>query len=320
MTQADASPKAATAERPAASGLETLLRAGTFVVTSETTPPLSADAEDMRARVAPLAGVADAVNVTDGAGARTTMASLAATALMARDGIEPILQFTMRDRNRLALQADLLGASALGIANILCLHGDDVAGGDQPDAKPVWDLDSRGFIATAAAMRDDAVLPSGREIASPPALFIGAADAPRDPDPDWSADDLRAKVAAGAQFFQTQYCFDTAIVTRYMARLGDEGLLDAASFIVGIGPIRSGKSARWMNANLWGVHIPDPIIARIEGADDEAEEGIRVCAVLIAALNDIPGVAGAHVMGPHSEAASAEAIKRSGVLAGRASE
>jgi methylenetetrahydrofolate reductase (NADPH) len=300
-----------------ASGLETLLRARTFVVTSETTPPLSASPEEMLSRVAPLAGIADAVNVTDGAGARPHMATLAATALMARDGIEPVLQFTMRDRNRLALQADLLGAGALGIANILCLHGDDITQGDQPDAKPVWDLDSRGFIATARAMRDEAILPSGREIKGPPRLFIGAADTPRDPDDTWSADGLRAKIDAGAQFFQTQYCFDPAVVGRYMARLGDAGILDHASFIVGIGPIRSAKSARWMNENLWGVHIPDPIIARIEGADDEAEEGIRICADLIEALADIPGVGGAHVMGPRSEAASAEAIKRSGILKSR---
>lgn len=317
MDNPSASSEADVTEHRPARRLEDLLRAGVFVVTSETTPPLSATADDLRVRVAPLAGIADAVNVTDGAGARPHMASLAAAALMVGDGIEPVLQFTMRDRNRLALQADLLGAAALGIANILCLHGDDIAGGDQPDAKPVWDLDSRGLITTARAMRDEAVLPSGRAISGPPALFIGAADTPRDPDPDWSAEGLRAKVAAGAQFFQTQYCFDPAIVARYMARLGDEGIIDQAAFIVGIGPIRSGKSARWMNANLWGVDIPDPIIARIEGADDEAEEGIRICAELIAALQDIPGVAGAHIMGPRSEAASAEAIKRSGVLDGR---
>ncbi len=166
--------------RPA-SRLESLLAQGVFVLTAETTPPLSASPDDLRSRVAPLAGVADAVNVTDGAGAKTHMASLAAAGLMVRDGIEPVLQFTMRDRNRLALQADLLGGAALGIANILCLSGDSVDAGDQPEAKPVHDLDSRGLIATARVMRDEARLPSGREINVPPEFFLGAADSPSDP-------------------------------------------------------------------------------------------------------------------------------------------
>lgn len=297
-----------------ASRLESLLAQGTFVLTAETTPPLSAAPEDVRARVAPLAGFTDAVNVTDGAGAKTHMSSLAAAALMVRDGMEPVLQFTMRDRNRLALQADLLGAAALGIGNILCLSGDSVDVGDQPDAKPVHDIDSRGLLSTARAMRDEARLPSGREIATPPRLFLGAADSPTEPGPDWSAAPLHAKVDAGAQFFQTQYCFEPAMVRRYMARLGDEGILDKAAFIIGIGPIRSSKSARWMNVNLWGVHIPDAVIGRLDAATDQAEEGIMVCAELIEALQEIPGVSGVHVMGPRSEQAAAEAIKRSGIL------
>lgn len=302
-----------TMARPA-SRLESLLTEGRFVLTAETTPPLSAAPEDVRARVAPLAGVIDAVNVTDGAGAKTHMSSLAAAALMAHDGMEPVLQFTMRDRNRLALQADLLGAAALGIGNILCLSGDSVDVGDQPDAKPVHDIDSRGLLRTARAMRDEARLPSGREIATSPRLFLGAADSPTEPGPDWSAAPLHAKVDAGAQFFQTQYCFEPDMVRRYMARLGDEGILDQAAFIIGIGPLRSAKSARWMNDNLWGVSIPDTVIARLDGAGDQAEEGILVCAELIDALREVPGVAGVHIMGPRSEAAAAEAIKRSGIL------
>jgi len=297
-----------------ASRLESLLAEGVFVLTAETTPPVSASPEDVRTRVAPLAGVADAVNVTDGAGAKTHLSSLVAASLMVRDGIEPVLQFTMRDRNRLALQADLLGAAALDIANILCLSGDSVEAGDQPDAKPVHDIDSRGLLSTARAMRDEACLPSGRKISVPPYLFLGAADSPSDPGPDWSAAPLHAKIDAGAQFFQTQYCFEPDMVRRYMARLGDEGILDKAAFIIGIGPIRSAKSARWMNDNLWGVYIPDSVIARLEAASDQAEEGVLVCAELIDALQEIPGVSGAHVMGPNSEGASAEAIKRSGVL------
>ncbi|MDP6952089.1 MAG: methylenetetrahydrofolate reductase, partial [Alphaproteobacteria bacterium] len=199
--------------------LERLLRAGHFVVTSETTPPLSADPAALLAKVAPLKGVADAVNVTDGAGARSHLSSLATASLMAREGIEPVLQFTLRDRNRLALQNDLLGAAALGIPNVMCLHGDDVAGGDQPEAKMVHDLDSAGLIALACAMRDEGRLPSGREITTPPALLVGAADAPSDPGPDWSPAALDRKIDAGASFFPTQFCVDPAMLRRYMTRL-----------------------------------------------------------------------------------------------------
>ncbi len=226
----------------------------------------------------------------------------------------------MRDRNRLALQADVLGAAALGVGNILCLSGDSIEGGDQPDAKPVHDIDSRGLLRTARAMRDEACLPSGRAIATPPRLFLGGADSPTEPGPDWSPAGLHAKIDAGAQFFQTQYCFEPDMVRRYMARLDDEGILEKAYFIVGIGPIKSAKSGRWMNDNLWGVHIPDATIARLEGAADEAEEGLAICAELIDALQQIPGVAGAHIMGPRSEAAAAEAIDRSGVLANRSAK
>jgi methylenetetrahydrofolate reductase (NADPH) len=298
--------------------LEGLLRAGHFVVTSETTPPLSADPAALLAKVAPLRGVADAVNVTDGAGARSHLSSLAAAALMAREGIEPVLQFTLRDRNRLALQSDLLGAAALGVSNVMCLTGDDVAGGDQPDAKMVHDLDSAGLIALACAMRDQARLPSGREIATPPALLVGAADAPAEPGPDWSPAPLHRKIAAGASFFQTQFCFDPAMLRRYMARLGDEGITERAWFLVGIGALRSAKSARWMNDNLFGVHIPEAIIARLDGAADAREEGLAIAVELLEVLAEIPGVAGAHVMGPGSEAAAAEAIRRAGIRERRA--
>lgn len=313
MTEPDPAPAAPISPSRPASRLENLIRAGCFVVTAESTPPVSAAPDDVRRRVSPLKGVADAVNITDGAGAKTHMSSLVACSLMLRDRIEPILQFTMRDRNRLALQADLLGAAALGIANILCLRGDSVESGDQPEAKEVYDLDSQALIAIARAMRDEAALPSGRKIAGPPRLFIGAADAPFEPGPDWNSDKLRAKLEAGAQFFQTQFCFDLALLRRYLTRLEADGLLEQARFLVGIGPIRSVKSARWMNDNLWGVRIPEPIIARLAGARDEEEEGIAICAELIGELRGMPGVVGAHLMGPRVEMAAAEAIKRSGI-------
>src|SRR5476649_864359 len=199
--------------------------AGDFVVTAEVTPPLAADRDLLLEMVRPLKDLADAVNVTDGANARAHMSALAAASLMVEAGIEPVFQLTCRDRNRIALQGDLLGAATLGIRNILALAGDDPRVGDQPGAKPVYDLSSRELIATAALMRDHGVLPSGRAIAGSVPLFIGAADAPIDPPADWRPTALAAKRAAGAQFAQTQFCMDTGVLRRYMARLAAEGVV-----------------------------------------------------------------------------------------------
>ncbi len=299
------------------SKLERVLRAGAFAVTAETTPPLSADGAAVVARAAPLKGLADAVNVTDGAAAKVHMSALAASVLLIQAGIEPVLQFTCRDRNRLALQMDMMGGAALGISNILCLKGDDPKSGDQPDAKAVFDIESRDLIATARAMRDDAKLPSGRQLKPPPHLFIGAADAPHDVAADWRPDALEAKIAAGADFFQTQFAFDIAVLKRYMARIGDAGIPERAFYLVGLGPLTSARAARWMNDNLWGVDIPAPIIARLEGADDERAEGRRICIELIQQMRDIPGIAGVHLMSPRGEEESARVIAESGILGDR---
>lgn len=297
--------------------LEAALRAGHFVVTAETAPPDSADPEPVLKRAGGLKGLADAVNVLDGAGAKTHMSSLAAAAILARAGIEPVLQFTARDRNRLAIQADLIGAAALGVPNILCLHGDDMTNGDQPDAKSVFDLDSKGIMTAARDMRDTGALPSGRKVEPAPALFVGGADAPRDPEPDFAPTSLTAKIEAGADFFQTQFAFDLDPLRRYMARLVDHGITERAYFIVGIGPLASVRSACWMNENLFGVHVPEALIARLDQAVDQRAEGRTICIELLQALQEIEGVHGAHLMGPHSEAAIAEVIRESGVLSGR---
>ncbi len=304
------------AGRRAPGGLEATLRRGDFAVTAETTPPDSADPADVLSRVAALRGVVDAVNVTDGAGARAHMSALACAAILARDGFEPVLQFTVRDRNRLALQGDLIGAAALGIRNVLCLHGDDPTTGDQPDAKPVYDLDSRALMSTARDLRDGA-FPGGRPIASPPRLFIGAADSPRDPADDWQPTVLQAKIDAGADFFQTQYCFDLASLRRYMARLCDHGIPEQAYILIGIGPLASARSARWMDENLFGVHIPEALIDRLEGAADQREEGRRICAELLQEIRTIEGVAGAHLMAPRQEQAIAQVVAESGIHAER---
>ncbi len=299
-------------------GLESLLAAGHFVVTAELTPPLAADAGALLDRAAPLKGLADAVNVTDAAGARTAMSSLAAAAVLVQAGVEPVLQMTCRDRNRIALAGDLIGAGTLGIPNILVLHGDDPKGGDQPEAKPVYDLDSRRLIALARQLREAGTLPSGRSVASPPRLFIGGADTPLDPPPDWRPDGLAAKAEAGAHFIQTQFCFDLEVARRYMARLEDAGLTQRLKMLLGVGPIASARSARWMDENLHGVSVPAGIIERLERAADPAAEGRKLCVELIQGLSEIAGVAGVHIMAPQQKpAAIAAVIEDSGALKDR---
>ncbi|MSP83174.1 MAG: 5,10-methylenetetrahydrofolate reductase [Alphaproteobacteria bacterium] len=297
-------------------GLEAALLAGRFVLTAEITPPDAASPESATDRAGMLKGVVDAVNVTDGAGARAHMSAFACAALLARAGIEPVLQFTVRDRNRLALQGDLIGMAALGIPNLLCLHGDDVKNGDQPETKMIHDIDSRALMSTARQLRDEGVFPSGRKVQPAPRLFIGAADAPQDPKPDFSPKGLEAKIAAGADFFQTQFVFDEGIARRYFGRLRDLGITEKAHFIVGVGPLLSAKQAHWMRDNLFGVAIPDATIARLEAAADQKAEGRRICIELLHAFTGIPGIAGAHLMAPQQKASAiadvaAEAAVRS---------
>lgn len=298
--------------------LERCLRAGHFALTAEIAPPASGAAADLLAKAAPLRGLADAVNVTDGASARVAMASLAAAAILHADGIEPVMQMTCRDRNRIALQSDVLGAAALGIPNILMLRGDAVEAGDQKDARAVFDYESSDLLAAAHAMRARGLLPSGRALGSPPRLFLGAAEIPGDPEAGWRPDRLAAKAAAGADFVQTQFCFDLSVIRRFAARLKDDGLSSRLFVLVGIGPIASARSARWMRDNLFGARIPDAVITRLEGAKDARAEGVRICLELLAELAEVPGVHGAHLMAPLNDAAVAEVISESGLLARRA--
>ncbi len=294
--------------------LERVLRAGGFAVTAETSPPAAADLVGPLMRVAPLKGIADAINVTDGAGAKAHLSSLATAAALVEAGLEPVLQFTCRDRNRLALQGDLLGAGAFGIHNILCLTGDAADSGDEPDAKGVFDLNSGELIAAARRLRDDGTLGSGREVGVRPKYLIGAADLPIDPPDGWKPNALRTKIEAGVDFVQTQYCFDMDRCRRYLARLADFGVPERLFILIGIGPLRSAKQARWMRDNLFGVEIPDTVVDRLEGAADQEAEGRRICAELLQELRTIPGVAGAHLMAPRQEAACAAVIEESGVL------
>lgn len=280
------------------SNLRNKIEKGQFVITAEIVPPLSAAGTKLLHEAGQLAGKVDAINITDAAAGKTSISSFAASALLVAHGHEPILQVTCRDRNRIALAGDLIGAAAQGVENVLILRGDDPKGGDQPDAKPVFDLESLDLLALARDMRDKGTLPSGRAIDSPPRFFLGAADVPRRPDEKWSSVGLQKKIAAGANFAQTQFGFDLDVVRAYIERLRSDGITRELGIIIGVGPIRSAKSARWMNENLFGVHVPEATIARLEGAKDQAAEGRRVCAELIQGLREIDGVAGAHIMAP----------------------
>jgi methylenetetrahydrofolate reductase (NADPH) len=284
------------------------LRAGRFVMTAEVVPPVSCDARDLIAKAAPLKGLADAVNVTDGAGARAHMGALAAAVILRNAGIEPILQLTCRDRNRIGLQGDLIGAAALGIRNLLILTGDKPSAGDQPDAKAVFDYDSKALSQVAQMIGAQGQLPTGTKVAGAQPFLIGAADMPIDPKPDWQPTGLKAKVEVGARFAQTQFCMDAGILRRYLARLTEAGVLPGLAMLIGVNPLRSAKSANWMKNHLFGTIIPDAMIARLEKATDQAAEGRRICIEFIEEISEIPGVAGVHVMAPGNDAAVPDVI------------
>lgn len=281
---------------PVQSGLVRALLTGEFAVTAEIQPPVSCNVEALLDKAAPLHGRVDAVNVTDGASARAHMSSLVAAHLLRQNGLEPVLQVTCRDRNRLALQSDLLGAGAVGIHNVLALGGDAPSAGDQPETKPVFDLDTPALVATMRQMSEAAVLPSGKAIATPPDFFIGVAETPVDPAPDWRPERLLTKIAAGAQFMQTQFCYDIDILRRYVGRLRDCGVTERCFYLAGTGPIASARSALWMREHLWGTIIPDHMVARLSQAADPRREGQRICIELIQQMREIDGLAGVHVM------------------------
>jgi len=291
--------------------LKKKLHDGNFIFTSETTPPDASSQEVLLKKVAPLKGVADAINVTDSPGAKVHMSSLTASIILAQNEIEPILQLTVRDRNRLALQGDLVGVSALGVHNILCLSGDDPKVGDQPETTPVNDINSLKLIETANIMRKDRKFPSGRIIDPPPQLFIGGAEVPTQGKPN--TEKILKKINTGVDFFQTQYVFDVKILKEYMNILSDAGILEKTFFLIGLGPFSSAKSAKWMNENLFGVNVPNEIIKRIEKSKDQVEESKKICLELIQIYREINGVKGVHLMGHNKEKIISEIIKEARV-------
>jgi len=279
------------------------LKAGRFVMTAEVTPPVSMARADLMEKALPLKGLADAVNVTDAAGARPHLGAVTAAGLLLAEGLEPILQLTCRDRNRIALQSDLMSAAALGVTNLLALRGDNPEAGDQPEAKGVFDLDTRALMTTARDLRDKGTLPPARKVAGKADFFIGCADNPIDPPPGWQPTGLLAKIEAGAQFAQTQFCMDPGVVARYCARLAESGVAERLHLLIGVAPLKSAKSARWMRDKLFGTVIPDEVIERMEKAADPVNEGEAICVALIEQLAQTPGVAGVHVMAPNNDAA-----------------
>jgi methylenetetrahydrofolate reductase (NADPH) len=306
------------AERPmhAGSRLERVLRSGRFAVTAELNAPDSADPADVYKNALVLAEVCDAINATDGSGANCHMSSIGCCALLTRAGYETVLQVSCRDRNRIAVQGDLLGAAAMGVKNVLCLTGDDVSIGDQPHAKRVFDLDSIQLLRIARMMRDRGTFLSGRQLTRAPDLFLGAAANPFVPPFEWRPHRLAKKVEAGANFIQTQYCFDVPRFRQYMQAVRDLGLDEQVYILVGVGPLRSEKAAHFMRNHVPGVSIPDDIVNRLAAAPGprKREEGIRICVEIIQQVREIEGIHGVHVMAYRQEETVAEIIQRAGLL------
>jgi methylenetetrahydrofolate reductase (NADH) len=290
------------------SDLARLLEAGTFVVTGELVPPRSPDPRPVRRAAGRLRGLVDAVNVTDNATARVGMSPLAAGTLAAAEGLEPILQLTCRDRNRLALTADLLGAHALGIRAVLCLSGDPVEVGGT-GAKPVFDLDAIGLARLATGLGEGRG-PGGERIDPPARLLIGVAEAPG-ADPS-GGERLAAKVAAGARFAQTQPVYDVAQFAGWLDRLAARGLPERVAILAGVlAPASAGQLERF--ARLPGWSVPDDALRRVRSARDERAEGIALAAEVATAVRELPGVHGVHLMGLGPDSGVPEVVEAAGL-------
>jgi 5,10-methylenetetrahydrofolate reductase len=306
--------RAATAPPPREThAFENACASGRFVVTVEVAPPDSPDPAALLARARLFDGLVDAINITDGAGGNCHMSSAAPAALIAANGLTPVCQIACRDRNRIAVQGDILGAAALGVRNFLCLTGDDVSQGDHPQAKPVFDLDAVTLLRVARAMRDEAAFASGRKLDMAPNLFLGATINPFVPPFAQRIANFELKVDAGAQFIQTQFCFDVAAFGAFMRDVRARELHKRAAIIVGVGTLGSARALRWMSEHVPGVAVPEAVIRRIAAAADQKAEGLRILIEAMHALRAIDGVAGVHLMGHRNETTLADAIRESGL-------
>ena len=298
------------------SNLERVLEAGQFAVTSELGPPQSADPEVVRRKARLLKGHVDAFNVTDGQTAVVRMASWAACLIAREEGLDPIVQMTCRDRNRIALQMDILGIAALGINNLLCLTGDHQRFGNHPSAKGVYDLDSIQLVKTVKDMRDGKKFQCGEEMAVEPRLFIGAAENPFADPFEFRVARLAKKVAAGADFIQTQIVYNVDKFAEWMKRVRDRGLDEKVKILAGVAPVKSVGAARYMKTRVPGMDVPDSVIARLQGVPKEQvpKEGIRLCVDIIRQLREIEGVAGVHIMAIEWEEVVPEIVEAAGLL------
>ncbi len=316
------------------SKLERILRAGHFAATGELGPPQSADGNVIREKAKLLKGNCDAVNITDNQTAIVRMSSIAAGAIVIQEGLEPIIQMVCRDRNRLAMQSDLLGAYALGIRNLLCLTGDHQTFGNHPDAKNVFDMDSIQMVKMVADMRDECIFECGDPIKGiEPRFFIGAAAAPFADPIDFRPYRLAKKVQAGANFIQTQLIYDIDAFKTYMDKVRELGLHEKIYILAGVGPLKSPGMARYMKNSVPGILVPDQLIDRMTAAGEpwatkdeltkedkrarsEAwkEEGIKICVELIQQLREIEGVAGVHIMAIEWEEAVKPIVEGAGLL------
>lgn len=304
----------------AASNLEKVIAAGHFAVTAEVGPPRGPDAADVRKKAAIVRGIADAYNVTDNQTAVVRMSSIAASKILLDEGLEPIMQMTCRDRNRIAMQSDLLGASALGIRNCLCISGDHQKSGasgklkGHPSAKNVYDIDSIQLVAVLKGMRDEAVQEGGDSISAATPFFIGAAWTPFGPPEEFRVIRLAKKIAAGAGFIQTQAVYDIQRFAEAVRKAREKGLTERAAILGGVIVPRSAGMLKYMKANVPGVHVPDALIERMKSAADPKAEGLKIAVELIQGLRAIQGVRGVHVQAIEAEEALPEVVKAAGLL------
>jgi 5,10-methylenetetrahydrofolate reductase len=300
----------------AGSNLEKVLTDGYFAATGELGPPKSADPEVIRHKAGLLKGYVDAVNITDNQTAIVRMSSISVGAMLVELGLEPTIQMTCRDRNRLAIQSDLLGASALGMKNLLCLTGDHQLFGNHPRARGVYDLDSIQLLGMVKAMRDEKKFDCGEEIDIEPRFFIGAAANPFADPFEYRPLRLGKKIAAGADFIQTQLIYNVLKFAEFMKRVRDLGFHDKCHILAGVGPIKSVGMARYMQRNVPGMDVPEEIVSRLKGVPkgQVRKEGIKQCADIIYQIREIPGVAGVHVMAIEWEEAVPEILEMAGLL------
>ena len=294
--------------------LEKLLDSGKFAVTAEAGPPKGSSAIVIQRKAETLRNSCDAVNITDNQTAIVRMSSLAGCVLIKQVGIEPVMQMVVRDRNRLALQSDILGAVALGIGNFLCLSGDHQSFGNHPTAKGVFDIDSIQLIQMMKNMRDEKKFLNGEDIAGELPMYIGAAANPYADPVDYRVNRLAKKIKAGVDFIQTQAIYDIPLLRKYMEEVCERGLDKQAHILAGIIPIRSLGMARYMRDFVSGVTVPDEIITRLEQATSVKEEGVKIVLEIIEQIKEIPGVHGIHIMAVGWEEIIQEITEKAGLI------